>query len=157
MLRVKLFLVISEFVVVPSNTVVMAGEKMHMNCLMTNDSVVRKWSFYNSTRAIPSFLKSGSSGGFHVNFRHFGVDINMNGPVTISANYTRSSDAGIYTCHCEIDGKDAEYSAHLIVLGKNNYFVAQYNQITMNISFCYWCCNYFLVLEVRRLHQGLEH
>lgn len=106
-------------VVVPSNTAVMAGEKMVINCLLTNNSAVRKWSFYNSTDAIPYVYKPGPSGGFNVNFRHFDVDINGNGPVTISTNYTRLKDAGIYTCHCEIDRKDVDYSAHLIVLGKN--------------------------------------
>lgn len=119
MFSFEYFSVISEMVVVPSNTAVMAGEKMVMHCLLTNNSAVRKWSFHNSTNAIPYVYKPGPSSGFNVNFRYFGVDINANGPATIFTNYTRLSNAGIYKCHCEIDGKDVDYSAHLIVLGKN--------------------------------------
>src|SRR5688572_24395344 len=115
------FPVFSEIVLVPSNTAVIAGEKMKMNCLTTNDYAVRKWSFYSFSRVFSTIYKHGSSGGFHEHFTHFGVETNANGPVMISANSTRSSDAGIYRCHYEIGGKDAEYSAHLIVLGKKCY------------------------------------
>ena len=116
MFHVKIFSVFGEVVPGPNNTAVVAGEKMTMNCPVTNDTSVRKWSFQSHSRSEPTMYVP--SGGFHEDFRHFDVKFNANGPVTISANSTRSSDAGIYKCHCENDITEVEYSACLIVFGE---------------------------------------
>ena len=117
-----MFPVISDIVLEPSNTAVVEGEWMNMNCLTINQSEVRKWSFYSYNRIASTIYRPGFSGRLRGLFEHFDVEINANGPVSISANSTRLKDAGVYTCHCGIDGRDAEYKAHLIVLGKNSHY-----------------------------------
>lgn len=114
-----MFPVLSEIVLKPSNTAVVEGEWMNMNCLTINQSEVRKWSFYSYNKITSTIIRQGSSGRLRGPFAHFDVEITANGPVSISANSTRLNDAGVYTCHCGIDGRDADYIAHLIVLGKN--------------------------------------
>src|SRR6218665_2401077 len=116
-LMLKWFTVLSE-IVVPRNTAVLAGDKMDMNCTTTTNSIVSKWTVYAPNRTTSTILQS-TPWILRGEFAYFSVDTNANGPAIISTNSTRLNDAGNYTCYCENDGKGTEYSAHLIVLGKN--------------------------------------
>jgi len=140
----KWFTVLSE-IVGPSNTAVLAGDKMNMNCTTTNNSFVRKWTVYMTNRATSTILQ-GFPWKLRGDFTHFRVDTNDNGSATISTNSTRLNDAGVYRCHCETDGKDTEYSAHLIVLGRNIRFMVENNmpyKYFFDICYSYYhhyCC-----------------
>ena len=86
-----------------------------MNCVLKNNSRVRKWDIFTTDREP---LTLYSSNKFHPRFNHFGVEVDDNGSEVLFTNSTKLSDAGIYKCLSLIDGQDKEHSAELTVLGK---------------------------------------
>ena len=113
---VHFYPVLTELVLAPINTVVVSGDVMRMSCLTSNNSKVGNWDIF-TTNLEPFTIYFPHK--FHSLFKHFGVDVDGNGPGVLYTNSTTLGDAGIYKCFSTIDGKEKEHSAQLTVLGKS--------------------------------------
>ena len=103
--------------VAPSNTVVRDGEKLLLECRTNDESKVRKWTHYSTSRISTNIFRHPDI--FHPNFRHFDVQVDADGSGIIRTNSTRPDDAGIYGCNARVDGKEETFTAHVVVIGKS--------------------------------------
>ena len=108
--------------VAPSNTAVVAGDWMAMECRTTNESHVDSWEFKRTTKInyVEIFINhDGRRGPTTKLSSRFDVDMDESGSGLLYTNTTQLNDAGLYLCCIDKNGAHDSFSSHLTVLGKN--------------------------------------